>query len=171
MHRVEDLSADGAVAVDAERDGLRQRGSGDAAYFAYAVSSGKSRMIERPHCSSSAALAAMSLQRMIGGFLPDADQSDHENSRVRGEQHRGLPAVRASMNFDSELKRRSADRLRCRRASVDRFRSSCPARTLRNDTFASTLPSVRRPPRCEHASSRLPGRWWPKRALHGSKSG
>ena len=28
MHRVEDLSADGAVAVDAERDGLRQRGSG-----------------------------------------------------------------------------------------------------------------------------------------------
>ena len=28
MHRVEDLSADGAVAVDAERDGLRKRCGG-----------------------------------------------------------------------------------------------------------------------------------------------
>ena len=48
LHRFENPPADQAVTVDAEGDGR------------YAPSSGKSRISERPHASSSAALAAMS---------------------------------------------------------------------------------------------------------------
>ena len=92
MHRVEDLSADGAVAVDAERDGRRQRCGGRRHVFPVRPLIGEEQDDRTAPLLQFGGLGGDVLQRMIGGFLPDADQSDHEIAASRGEQHRGLPA-------------------------------------------------------------------------------